>query len=326
MACVVCAWVVALALPCADARADDVVAATSGSALTPRELYDRGAAAYDAGDYARALADFAKADELAPNATTLEQGLKAALRADDPVLAMVLAERARSRGATGELLALAARVREQFGSKVAEVVIRCPSVAGEQEGCDASLDGVPLEHGKPMYVLPGEHTVVLRHRGSGRSETIRTVGGERREVVVLATEPAAGRERPIVARRNPREGAPAGPVMESVRDPVSDSRRALTPVWFWTGVGLTGLTAGAAVASGADLFAKYDTYLETLTVRSEDTARAAQTRTNVLIGVTIGLAVVTAVTGVFFTEWSARASARKARPPRSAAARRATLP
>jgi hypothetical protein len=38
----------------------------------------------------------------------------------------------------------------------------------------------------------------------------------------------------------------------------------------------------------------------------------AQLRTNILLGATAGLAVVTAVVGVFFTEWSPPAKARTA--------------
>src|SRR5262249_30308245 len=59
-----------------------------------RQAYDRGATAFDNKDYATAARELARADDLVPNNVALVTALKAALRADDAVLGMTLAERA----------------------------------------------------------------------------------------------------------------------------------------------------------------------------------------------------------------------------------------
>src|SRR4051812_29325922 len=72
--------------------------------LEARRWYDRGAAAYDAGNWAVAATQFAHADELVPNLTVLRLALTASVRADDPVVGMSLVDRAKKRLGEGSPL------------------------------------------------------------------------------------------------------------------------------------------------------------------------------------------------------------------------------
>src|SRR5262249_38333203 len=86
------------------ARADDPEAA--------RAAYDRGKAAAEAKRWLEAANAFARADALAPNDVALASALKVAALADDPALALTLADRAEQRaGAREELLAAARKLR-----------------------------------------------------------------------------------------------------------------------------------------------------------------------------------------------------------------------
>jgi hypothetical protein len=73
-----------------------------------------------------------------------------------------------------------------------------------------------------------------------------------------------------------------------------------------TGLGLT-------IASGLDTVSKRDAFLADPTQPHLDDAFHSQTRTNVLLACTGGVALVTAVVAAFFVEWKAAPS-----PPRSA--------
>src|SRR5580693_6760902 len=66
----------------------------STDASRARDAFERGSAAYRLGDYARAAAEYARADALDPNPAALRAALDAATLADDPVLGEELIERA----------------------------------------------------------------------------------------------------------------------------------------------------------------------------------------------------------------------------------------
>src|SRR5262252_4060459 len=87
-----------------------------------RESYDRGAAAYDAKDYAKAAVELARADELVPNPTVLELALQAAVRAHDAPTAMDLAERVDKRVPEGSPLHAEARAARAKLAREAGVI------------------------------------------------------------------------------------------------------------------------------------------------------------------------------------------------------------
>ena len=84
----------ALAVGCALTAIATAAPARADEELTDaRKAYDRGAKAYDDGDYVTAAREASFADQLVPNTTALELALKSVLRVELHVLAMQLADR-----------------------------------------------------------------------------------------------------------------------------------------------------------------------------------------------------------------------------------------
>ena len=79
---------------------------------------------------------------------------------------------------------------------------------------------------------------------------------------------------------------------------------------------LTIVASGLTIASGFDTVSKRDAFLDDKTQGRLDDAFSSQTRTNVLLGTSIALGVVTGVIALFFTDWSGSAI-----PPREASLR-----
>jgi hypothetical protein len=84
---------------------------------------------------------------------------------------------------------------------------------------------------------------------------------------------------------------------------------------FWVGVGLTALGAGITVWSGIDTKSNPGPSKVRETCRTSGSDSAAcqdiyhqgldkQHRTNILLGVSAGLGVTTAIVGAFLTDWS----------------------
>lgn len=298
------------------------VAATLGSALpaaaqpapTPadltnaRDAYQRGSAAFEAGRYAEAAVELARADELAPNPVALEAAVKAATLADDPVLAMTLVDRARDRPSTPGLAEATAAAREKFGSRVGRLTVRCRA----DERCAAQIEGQPAEIGAGRWVRAGDHPVVVSTAGVAEAFVVRVDPGAvvdwapppRPAASYGATPVGVGPVPPRPAVVVPPPASPGAPDEPSAREP-----SGISPTWFWVGVGLTGLGAIGTTVSGADAIDKHDAFWG-----GDDSARepgqAAQTRTNVLLGVTAAVAVGTAVTGLWLVDWRGRDKVR----------------
>lgn len=79
------------------------------------------------------------------------------------------------------------------------------------------------------------------------------------------------------------------------------------------GAGLTAVSAGVLLWSGVDTLTARDAYVANPTEAGYNDGVGRETRTNVLIGVTAALGVATAVSAIFFTEWSGRTRTSAAR-------------
>lgn len=147
------------------------------------------------------------------------------------------------------------------------------------------LDGKRVE-APVIYVAPGEHLADADDQGTNVRKVVRVAAGE---VVSMTLAPA-----PKVTP-GPQEGPPLPP---------PESRKPLPPIVPIVGGVLTLAAGGLAVWSGLDTREKRDTFLDDRSSQGNlDAAFASQTRTNVLIGTGAGLAVITGVIAVFFTDW-----------------------
>ena len=274
----------------APARADDVEDA--------RRAYDQGARAYDSADFATAMRQFARADDLAPNPVALELALKSALKMNDAVTGMTLVERAERRAPSGTLSAAVSQARERFEPNVGRLFVGCPA----RHTCRAMLDGSPLAVGVLGWVTIGDHARDTWVDETNRRETVRVDPGatlERALPAPAAIEPAPAR----------RAAAPPRRSAETTREP-----SGIAPAWFWAGAGVTAALAGAAVASGLDTNAKHDDFVASPNPDTQSAGVNARLRTNVLAGAAGAVGIVTAAVGIFAVRWGAPASTASSAP------------
>jgi hypothetical protein len=269
----------AVAVPGAS-RADG---ATSNDA---RAAYDRGTAAHARGDYRAAASELAEADLLAPNLVALKAALDEALLADDPELGMQLVERARARAPGDAALAPSVHDAEaRFAVRTGRVRIDCGG-----RPCTASIDGRRVAGAAPSIVLVGPHRVVIELDAATTTRDLVVAGG--REVDVVLPPAAVGRPLPAV---------PAS-------YPAVPRERGISPIaWFLTAAGLTAISGAATVVSGVDTANQHSSFLShgCAGAGGGDCAElasngsGAQTRTNVLLGVTGALGATTVVLALF---------------------------
>ncbi len=273
--------------------------ASAAGATSAAEAYDEGVERYRQRRFGEAARAFARADELSPHPIALRQALEAAALADDPALAMALAERVEAReGATGEASALVARARARYGDKAGKFVLRCPPRAAD---CGALVDGDAAALGPPLggWALAGVHTVHLKAAGRLEPRTVFLGGGQTLELSPVLAGPAS-------ERAAPAPGGGAG----------------LRPGWFWGGLALTGALGVASAWSALDTASRHDDFRRDREAGAAgpgqaDEGRAAQARTNALGAATIAVGLATAALGLFAVRWRPRAPA----PDASAGAR-----
>jgi hypothetical protein len=117
-------------------------------------------------------------------------------------------------------------------------------------------------------------------------------------------------------------------------DRASESRSGWSPTVFWVGAGLTGALAGVTVWSGIDTLNNPGKDKVQAECEPNDTScdlyqqgLANQQRTNILIGVTAGVGVATALVGILATDWGGSDAAAETgkNPKKSRSRERARL-
>jgi hypothetical protein len=203
---------------CAHAQTDVTLAEARAS-------YDRAAAAYDAGRFGVAAVEFARADELVPNAQVLTLAINSSLRADDAVLGMDLVFRAESRPRDEALTNAMLAARQKLESRIGFITVECP----QDRSCRAQLDRAPIVIGARRMTLVGAHDVDLTVDGKLEPHPITIAAGES---VIVVPEPVV---------------VPAAPVPAQTPPP-----RGLSPVWFALASSVTAVLGGFTIASAID--------------------------------------------------------------------------
>jgi hypothetical protein len=270
---------------------------TSARVEAARQFVD-GLAAYDGGDFSRAADAFELAYHLEPQVDSLWNAARARQRADELPRAATLYARylreapaeARDRGvATSQLVRLAARLGciEAHGTGIEQLTVdEHPSA----------------EH--IIYVSPGTHVVRAIVAGAPLQQTptlaAGTVVGLVFEAPTTGIPPEQGtREEPS---RLPRE-------VEVHPAPPRSDPPEVSPWFVAGGAVLTGGAVAATIASGLETLSALDTFKTSPTESNLQAGRSLQARTNVLLGVSIGLGLVTTATAIWFVPW--RGAAKK---------------
>ena len=275
----------ALAAPPADPDRADRTAA--------RHFSD-GQKAFAAGDYPHAGDEFEAAYRDKPHHAPLWNAARSWQRAGEEVRAANLYAR-YLREAPAD-----APDRDQANAALRALTSRLGRIEPHAAGVDKlRLDGKNVD-APVVYVAPGEH-VAEGDDGGVRVRKVVTVRAGEQVSVTVAPD-----AKPSPALGPPRSG-----------DAIEPARKPLPPTIPVVGGVLTAVVGGFTIASGLDTVSQRDAFLDDKTQDRLDTAFSSQTRTNVLLGTTIGLGVVTSVIAIFFTDWSGSTA-----PSREASVRR----
>lgn len=295
--------------PGSEARADDGTTHASPSADRIRSAaaeYDAGRRAFMEGSFDSAATHFENAWHDAPRAEALRNAIRARREAKQYARAATLAALAeRMYGDDAPTMVVVHDTLQASSPKLHRVSLTC-SVE-----CGVAADGraVSLEDAKrfTLYLDPGTHGLVVTWSGDRSKEvSIEARAGGSEDLTLAPPEPKPA---PVVT---PVAATPAPP-------PPPAAQKPFGPVIFFVGAGLTVAGIAATVVSGIDAennpgtdAVKRDCVGLGESCPTYQRGRSAQLRTNVLLGVTAGLAVVTGVVGVFFTQWSHPATASTA--------------
>lgn len=240
------------------------------------------------GEWELAAELYALADRIAPTPEALRSAAVAADRAGLAATAATYAEALIIRSPNDrESRAIADQILSAHAPELARIETRC------SDPCRVLLDGrVVIDRAATQHIFyarPGERHLSASFEG-GRASEEQTVTLAANETARYTFEPTAE----VVA---PPAGDP-----EVDRPPSGSS--GISPGFFVGGLVLT-VTGGALMIwSGVEVLDAHSTYdpaAPDAQARYE-AGRALETRTNVIIGITAGLAVITAVLAIF-TDW-----------------------
>jgi hypothetical protein len=274
--------------------------------------YDAGRRAFMEQKYEEAAVHFENAWHDAPRAEALRNAIRARREAKQLARAATLAmvgERVYGDDVT--TMVVVRDTLNQTAPKLHKVTLAC------KPDCELAADGraVTFENGKlfTFFLEPGPHDVVVTW-SDDRSKQLKIVGkAGGSEVLSL--------DAPVVL---------PPPVVKPVVTPVTEDKppppvheKPFGPVVFFVGAGLTAAGVAATIVSGVDAknnpgedAVRRDCAGQGESCPTYQQGRDAQLRTNVLLGATVGVGVLTGVIGFFFTQWSSPAHPNQPRAGR----------
>lgn len=294
------AVIAAGAAVCPTVRADD-----GGDALkvrTAAQEFDAGRRAYTSRDFPTAADHFENAFRDVPSVEALRLAIRSHEQAGHLARAATLSELALRRyPEDAGTVTLARSILKEAGPKVFKIRIQCEPdcavVVDERAVFDEAAATLVL------YVDPGKHAVAATWKNN-RSRAIEVQG-------------EAGTETETVFRapKRPAEDAVPPPASSAVQvqpgpEPGADQGSGLPPAVTYVGLGLTAALTGATIWSGIDTrnHPGRDAVRDQCIDQGESCplyqdALSKQKRTNILLGTTIGVAVITSVIGLAYTNW-----------------------
>jgi tetratricopeptide (TPR) repeat protein len=269
------------------------------------EQFNLGRTAFKDEDYAVAAEHFERADGLAPNAKVLELAIQSREQAGQIGRAAMLAEVAKRRYPDDERFADVGSIIERAERDYARVDVTC------DKPCILVV-GMRLIHGQPstdwvLFLESGEHEVRAGWGDQDEAKQYSATAGESGtlafEAPVPKPPPPEPTPSPTPQEYDPIESPFAGGTLEddeAQRDRTES--KGLSPTWFWIGAGTTVALAGVSTWSGFDTLNNPGQAAVREACRGQGEACpeykdgvARQNRTNLLWGITGGVAVGTAV-------------------------------
>lgn len=263
--------------------------------------FAEGDRAFKTGDYRGAAEAYERAYRRVPHHSALWNAARAWHRAGELTRAANLYARyLREAPPNSRDRDSAQRSLNEISSRLARLEIHATDVG------DVRVDGQPLE-GTVIYVTPGAHVV------EGHSSDEHVV---RQEQNVRAGDTVSVA---LVPPNTPTVAAPTQPPSSVTPPPKPNPATegwAGLPKWtIYGGAGLTAVLAGLTVASGIDTNSQKTTFTNDPTQSNLDSGLDKEHRTNILLGITGGVAALTAVAAIFFVDWEGAPDAERHEPP-----------
>ncbi|MGC4069831.1 MAG: hypothetical protein QM784_35275 [Polyangiaceae bacterium] len=324
-------WVIAFAILCpvftwgVPAAAAERRASRAVELRLAADWFDEGRIAFKAGAFAEAAEHFEAADAHAPSASALALAMRSRTEAGQHAKASSLAEIVLIRhGDNPELVERAKATLTSHEGELSILDVVC------RPECELVVDQ-KLVHGAAatvwrVHVDPGHHDVVASFEGGREGNTAVDVTAAQRLPLSFESEVATPEAAPSAVIAPPGSATSSDIAANGAGPSEGASKRFVLPrEVFWIGVGLTGALAVATTWSGIDTVREpgqahvkavcADPARESECDRLYDDGQSKELRTNVLLGSTIVLAIATAATGLFATDFGA--SSPKSKPDAS---------
>lgn len=270
---------------------------------TPEQLqfaaqeHDLGYRAYVAKQYDEAAVHFENAFFSAPNPAELRSAIRARHDAGERARAATLAAIGQRKYPNDAALTKLAQETLAWATpQVYQVHVT------STEECSVAVDEkvVAEERAKDFrfFVDPGHHDL--------------SVGWSENRSTKVGIEATAAGSKDLALQPPPLPPAPlARPGLPELPPDQAPAGKPLPPGVFWTALGLTAVATGVTVWSGIDTennpgasAVKADCVGQGTSCPKYQQGLSSQLRTNVLIAVSGGLGLGTAIVGIFFTRWS----------------------
>jgi hypothetical protein len=173
---------------------------------------------------------------------------------------------------------------------------------GQLEITSVGLEDVKVDHELAMdrvvYVNPGAHVVEAKVAGQDRivTQPASVEAGQTQSVALVAP---SNDPKPPVANPTPTPTPTPPPSTDHERE----KSHGWSPAVVALGGGLTAVAGGLAVLSGLDVVNQKTAFDKDPTQANLDTGKSKQLRTNILLGVTAGLGVLTGVAAIWLVDW-----------------------
>jgi tetratricopeptide repeat protein len=243
--------------------------------------FHEGQRAFAAGDYRRAASLFEQAYKRKPHPSASWNAARSWEHAGEHAEAANLYERFLHEAEPG------ARDRDAATTALKALASKLGRVAVTGAGAKAAtVDGKPLV-GDTRWVVPGEHVILGEANGESLRRTVVVQAGQSQSVALDPTPP----------RTEPTKSPPPAPA-------AAPADRGFHLPWLVVAAGgvLTATAGGLTIWSGLDTNAKRRAFDDAPTQENKDDGLERQTRTNILLGATIGLAALTGVAALF-VDW-----------------------
>ena len=253
--------------------------------------------AFGAGDFKLAAEQFEAAYKHKPHHASLWNAARARQRMGDTAKAANLYSRYLREAPP------AARDRNTAISSLQKLTPKL----GQLEITSVGLEDVKVDRepalDRNVYVNPGAHVVEAKVAGSDRvvTQSANVDAGQTQSVALVAP---TKNETPTTPTTTPTTTPP--PVTPTPHDPVEEKSRGWSPAVVYVGLGLTVVAGGLGVLSGLDVVNQKTTFDKDPTQSNLDTGKSKQLRTNILLGVTAGLGVLTGVAAIWLVDWHSR--------------------